>query len=223
MRQRIAPLVIGIGTSGVAAIALVVIAVVSSRDDSDGKYVMGVFSSVVPVFATWVGAVIAFYFSSESFRIAAQAAGAQQTTGDNSALADPARMIPYEKITKIELPAGQNDGAVAGALGMDKVRALFGDTITRVMVFDAKRHALYVLRKKLDDASAQTVADYLALGHNAVDAKSFRTLPWSATVADGVRTLKLYKTFDIFLTDHGADDEPVRGWVPDDKIAKNGL
>ncbi|MFD2053541.1 hypothetical protein ACFSQT_10690 [Mesorhizobium calcicola] len=219
-RQRIAPLVIGIGTSGIAAIALAAIVAVNTKD-TDGKYVIGVFSSVLPVFATWVGAVIAFYFSNESFRIAAQAAGAPGMTADNGALTGPARMIPYEKITKIELPSTLDKSAIAdaNALGMDKVRALFGDTISRIIVFDAKRRAIYVLRKKLDDTSAKTVADYMAIKQNTADAKNFRILPLSATVADGVRTLELYKTLDIFITDHGAADEPVTGWVPDDKLA----
>ena len=35
---------------------------------------MGVFTAVLPVFATWVGTVLAFYFSNKSFRQAAKAA-----------------------------------------------------------------------------------------------------------------------------------------------------
>jgi hypothetical protein len=219
-RQRIAPLVIAIGTGGIAAIALVAIVAVKANE-RDAKYVMGVFSSVLPVFATWVGAVIAFYFSNESFRIASQAVGSSGTQVDIGPLTGPARMIPYEKITKIQLASTLETSALAdaGALSMDKVRSLqTGDTISRVIIFDSKKRAIYVLRKKLDDAKLATVADYLKFNQNAADAKNFRMLPASATVADGLRALDLYKTLDIFVTDHGTIDEPVSGWVPDDKL-----
>lgn len=44
-------------------------------------------------------------------------------------------------------------------------------------------------------------------------------LPISATVADGLRTLDLYKTLDILIIGRGGADEPVKGWVADDKLA----
>ena len=66
---------------------------------------------------------------------------------------------------------------------------------------------------------ATTVGEYLAKDERRADATNFRFLPKLATVGDGRRTLKLYSTVDIFITDHGSPTEPVRGWVADDRLA----
>lgn len=216
VRQRLAPMVIGIGTAGIVVIALVVITAISRKDDK-GQAVLSIFTTILPVFATWVGAVIAFYFSNESFRIAAQAAGAPGMSGDNDPITGPGRFIAYEKITKIVVPSTESH-AQADQLEMEGVRKNFSDSITRLIIFDDKKRVVYIIRKKLDDGKAATVADYLRLARNAADAINFRMLPSSATVADGIRSLSLYKTLDIFISDTGRSDDPVLGWVTDDKL-----
>lgn len=224
MRYRIAPLVISLGAGGTILIALITIGLIASADANEqfaAKESMNILSILVPVFSTWVGTIIAFYFSNESFRIAAQAAAGQGNTADNSPLNGSARMLPYEKLTKLELKTTVATGAVAEAKAIDmkSVRDKFSDTASRVIVFDANRRVLFVLRTKLDNKTVQTIEQYLKQNQNESDATNFRMLPISATVADGRRTLDLYKTLDIFITDHGGVDEPVKGWVPDDKLA----
>ena len=86
-----------------------------------------------------------------------------------------------------------------------------------IVVAPEKRVKL-ILRKKLDDGTAATVADYIKIGQNGPDAINFSFLPATATVADGRRLLTLFNTLDIFVTDHGMTGEPVTGWVTDDKL-----
>ena len=62
---------------------------------------LGIFGSVLPILATWVGTVIAFYFTNESFQQAMKA-----TAVATAGLRPPGpkvteRMIPFEKIAKI--------------------------------------------------------------------------------------------------------------------------
>ena len=56
------------------------------------------------MFATWVGTVIAFYFTNESFRQAAQSTreAVAARTSDAGRVTD--RMIPFEKVAKLVKP-----------------------------------------------------------------------------------------------------------------------
>lgn len=219
VRNRIAPLVIGIGAAGILALSIVVMLLVyNNADDNNRTVVMSVFTAVLPVFATWVGTVLAFYFSSESYRQAAQVA--RQQIGDLSdEEAITSRMFPYDKVTKLVL-GKDNTPADPKGIPMASVRKLFGDTITRVIIFDGEGRPVYIVRRSLDvPDDAVTVADYLGKDERLADATNFRFLPGNANVGDGRRALKLHGTKDLFVTDRGGPNESVRGWVPDDRLA----
>lgn len=82
MRGRIAPLVLSIGSIAIVALAAALMisfvllsyqqAYQSALVPKIDTLLTGVFSTVLPVVATWVGTVLAFYFGSENFRQAAQ-------------------------------------------------------------------------------------------------------------------------------------------------------
>lgn len=69
LRGKLAPLVIGIGTLGILVIAGGVTWGITenSGPSVDASVYMGILSTVVPVFATWVGAVIAFFSPTRAF------------------------------------------------------------------------------------------------------------------------------------------------------------
>lgn len=232
LRDRIAPLIIGIGTAGIVSIAVVVMLLLNfaTAEAIKGKLdtiMLSVFSTVVPVFATWVGTVIAFYFTNESFRQAAESTRSLMPAVEDEAITAPNRMIPFDKITKIVLGSAELTAPPEGTLAtspdgvaMADVRKRFGDTVSRVIVFSAEMKPLCIIRKKLDTVPTITlVGEYLKQDGNAADAANFRFLPAQATVEDGRRALRLYNTADIFVTDRGFPDEPVKGWVPDDRLA----
>ena len=99
LRSRMAPIVLGIGSAAIILLALglfIEFGVMEQNQDPNIKgkidtLLNGVFSSVLPVFATWVGTVIAFYFTNESFRQASQAAR-ENMAGSNDRL----RSIPVK-------------------------------------------------------------------------------------------------------------------------------
>ncbi|WP_395675213.1 hypothetical protein [Inquilinus sp.] len=228
IRMRLAPLVIGIGAGGICIVALATIIAIHSTDDPAIRskldtILMGVFSAVLPVFATWVGTVLAFYYTNESFRQAAESTmQLMQPTQDGGPIAD--RMIPYEKIAKVELPLLP---AAAGGAQIDKLDDIpmaavakpFSDAITRVIIFDKGKVPAAIIRKKLVDGKTyDKVGDYLAADGNAADAANFVFLPAKATVADGRRMLELHKTADIFVNDTGAPGKAVNGWVTDERL-----
>lgn len=224
-RARLAPLVIGIGTAGILVTAVAVIIMLAIKQAEANTY-LGIFSTVVPVFATWVGAVIAFFFTNESFREAARASNALR--GDPSEaepVTAPHRMIPFDKITGIILPESPTGTprdalALADAIALGTIRALYSNTVTRVIVFDRARFPLLIVRQKLAAglADEKTVADYRAKDSHAADAVNFRFIPENATVGQARQVLKTYGTVDLFITPTGRPDEPISGWLTDTQL-----
>jgi hypothetical protein len=195
LRSRIAPVVVAIGSVAIIVLALAVViafANIAVGDDNlKGKLdtlLLGVFTAVLPVFATWVGTVIAFYFTDASFRLAAQTAR-EATAAASQPREQPRvaeRMIPYEKIAKIVHPR-----ATARQISMTEVIAKLKEPVTRVIVFDdPSRQPVFVLRKKLiptswpPDGTGKVIDDYLQEngGTNAADAAQFDFVAQSATL-----------------------------------------
>lgn len=114
LRSRMAPIVLGIGSAAIILLALGLIIAFSilnqqkSVTDKFDTLLTGVFASVLPVFATWVGTVIAFYFTNESFRQAAQAARESTAPFTDRLRSIPARtaMIPRARMIVLQLPVG---------------------------------------------------------------------------------------------------------------------
>lgn len=245
LRGRLAPLVIGIGTGGILVVAVAVIIGITlgaERKPDAGVY-LGIFSSVVPVFATWVGAVIAFFFTNESFRQAAQASGALRgDASETEPITAPTRMIPLGKITSIVLGAPKAHAAETSAdlirtpeagsgtyateleeVEMADLLWMFSNqTVTRLIIFDPKMRPVAVIRKKLvpaDLAADASLKAYFDSGQNRADALNFRWIPETATVGQGREVVRLYKTADLFVSQTGQPEEPIKGWVPDDRLA----
>jgi hypothetical protein len=120
LRSRMAPIVRRIGSAAIILLALGLIIEFGILDVQPGDntqnvvrpkidtLLTGVFASVLPVFATWVGTVLAFYFTNESFRQAAQAAR-DTTAGLTDRLrAIPARTatVPRARMVVLQLPTG---------------------------------------------------------------------------------------------------------------------
>jgi hypothetical protein len=246
LRGKLAPLVVGIGTVGILVVAGGVtwgITTQSPDGTVDPSVYLGILSTVVPVFATWVGAVIAFFFSNESFRQAAIAAGATSgSSSDAEPVTSPARMISVEKITSITLggpkPLAASKAADTNAPAAHPTAApqlyparfedvllvdvanLLGNTVTRVVVFEKHRAVKAVLRGRLIPAhvAGDTVQKYLDHEGNRSDAFNFSMLPETATIGDARAMARVFKLADIFITKTGQKDEPIKGWLPDDRL-----
>jgi len=244
LRGKLAPLVIGIGTLGILVIAGGVTWGITenSGPNVDASVYMGILSTVVPVFATWVGAVIAFFFSNESFRQAAIAAGASTgPSSDAEPVTSATRMIPVDKITAITLggpkpmdDAKQETGGAAGApspapqlypVNLDDVLLadavkLLNNTVTRVIVLDKNQVVKAVLRHRLvpPHGPDDKLPKYFDHERNRSDSVNFNMLPESATIGDARAMARVFKLADIFVTKTGQRDEAIKGWLPDDKL-----
>lgn len=220
LRDRIAPLIIGIGTVGIAAIAIVVLVVIYRSKQGDVPAAsQSIFTAVLPVFATWVGTVIAFYFTNESYRQAAQSNRALLTpSDDDEPITSHQRMIPYEKITKMVTGV---DGVPLDPkqIAISDVRVKFSDTVSRLIIFSDQKKPLYIIRKKhLENVTPATLENYLDMDGYLVDATNFAFIAAQLTVGDARRQARMLGTVDLFVTDRGTALEPIKGWVTDDKL-----
>ena len=159
LRDRLAQNVVVIGTVGIGVTALLVIVAVSAAYwGKDSAVVnstsLSIFTATLPVFSTWVGTVLAFYFSNESFKQAAGAALAQSGGVDLQPITTPGTMIPFEKIIRFELKSADVQGKalkdLPGLIKLADIRTLFQPPgVTRVVVFDDRKRPLYVIRHEL--------------------------------------------------------------------------
>ncbi|MER9870818.1 hypothetical protein NKJ35_27195 [Mesorhizobium sp. M0136] len=234
MRQRIAPIVLTVGTLAITALSALLIVVFWQLGTATGpenvirtkldSILMSIFTATLPVFATWVGTVLAFYFTNESFKQASEAALLAANPPNAHLPFASSRMIPYEKIAKFEV----DRGGVRTTLVSD-VFSRFNDQTTRVIVFDKARSPIFVIRRKnipadwIDEAGklkaqALTIDDYLKIGNNAADAVQFGFIPQGASVEQALRALKDSQSDDLFVTATGQKTDPVIGWLTNDRL-----
>jgi hypothetical protein len=238
LRDRIAPIVLVIGSVAIVVLALglagafVVLATEAPVKDKIDSLLMGIFTAVLPVFATWVGTVIAFYFTNESFRQAAQATR-EATLGATASERAIDRMIPYDRIAKVEIAVR----ADVRKESLERILPLFNDNITRVIVFEkAAKSPIFILRKNsppmpqdwlpfdaaaaVHPAKGKTIEDYVQAngGQNIHDAQRYGFIAETASVeAARAEILKAGGT-DLFVTATGQKSEPVLGWIPADRL-----
>lgn len=240
LRDRIAPVVLGVGSAAIVALSLgLIIAFTRLASDSNSdvakkidSLLMGVFTAVLPVFATWVGTVIAFYFTNESYRAAAENAR-EAALGAQPAARVSDRMIPYEKIAKIEI-----ERAEVRTIPMDRVVSMFNDNTTRVIVFDKSRQPVFVLRRRsppmpkdwlnedgtfnTETLKGKTINDYLQFAGNADDAARYGFVAETDTLERARSEMLAARSVDLFVTKSRQKTEAVLGWLPDDKLKQDG-
>jgi hypothetical protein len=226
VRTRIAPLVLSLGSIAIVSLALVLViaftvlavtenaAVAGSVD----TLVMGVFGAVLPIVATWVGTVIAFYFTNDAYRQAAQSTRETMTGFAGSRPKVTSLMIPYDKIEKILVPTRTE----ADRKTMVDIRAHWTPLISRVFIFEEpKKNPIYVIRKRYSEKlqDADDITKYRSQSPEiAADSKSYGFLAETATVDEAKRAILEHRYEDVFVTRTGQPTEEVLGWISDDMV-----
>ncbi|MEK7996356.1 MAG: hypothetical protein AAB403_21360, partial [Planctomycetota bacterium] len=257
LRSRIAPLILSIGSIAIVLLALGLIIAfvflatgtgaipqVSSKID---VLLTGVFTSVLPVVATWVGTVLAFYFGSENFRQAAQntrevLASQQKATNKITDL-----MVPFERIARVN---ADNDAGALKTKMLDVIH-MMSEAATRIIVFNKDTQTpLYIIRSTIppmpkgwlgpdfkttkitnglkDDEKTpkepgefKYISDYLAADKNKEDATNFRFISADATTEDVLALMAKDRVDDVFITKDGQGTSRVLGWVTASSLRKS--
>jgi hypothetical protein len=234
LRGRLAPYVLTIGSIAVVLLALVLIIgfiVVAQLDTNTGgqagpvknkldTLVMGVFATVLPVLATWVGTILAFYFGSENFRQAAQNTRDALSATAGRTITDV--MKPYDRISRVEL-APNGDPATVTA---KEVVGKMSQATPRVIIFNSNRNPIYVIRASkmpanwitadYNEGSAitpdLTIQSYLS-PENKADAEKRTFIADSETPEATLAAMVKKGVDDVFVTKDGQDTSPTLGWA----------
>ncbi len=199
-----------------------------------------VFNMVVPLIGTWIGTVIAYYFSGENFERASQSVQRmvdQVVVERLRGIAARDAMIARGSMKVIHLAAGDDGSGVPLKAGM---LDLLKPPVTRLPVLDDKGLIKYIIHQSLVfrfvtektieaagaakpfDVTTQTLKHFLDHpGVLDVVAKTMGFLRPDATLADAKARMEAVPGCqDVFITEDGTQATPVQGWLTNVEIAK---
>ncbi|HTS38459.1 MAG TPA: hypothetical protein VMH04_22485 [Candidatus Solibacter sp.] len=218
--------------TSVATLAILVIHYAADKEDA-GTRVLG---SVLPLLGTWVGTVLAYYFSKENFEAATKSVTdlAKQITPQEKLKSTPAnlKMIPKAQMFSKSLAADKlklND--LLSELESQKKG-------NRVPILGDKGEAQYILHRSIIDkfivgltrqgksateVAALTVQDLLNQDQGLRRmAQAFGVVRQDASLADAAEVMnKIDDCQDVFITQTGARDEAVLGWITNVILQEN--
>lgn len=215
--------------SGIVLLTLVVLTVYLSGDRGDAA--KDVMNAVLPLIASWVGTVLAYYYSRENLNAATRNATemARELTGSEKLKTLLVRdtMTPRTRIDSMNvsdttplrdviaylkqrgrqrLPLFGDDGAVRWIVHLSTINDLLGQAALE----GKSGHDLTFADLVADPVRRKMLSD------------SFVVVSEAATLADAKAALEQVRgREDVFVTRTGNRDEPVLGWITDNSIARH--
>lgn len=232
-RRRLAFWIIIASILGIAVVAG--LAIVFSGAEERAETTRLVFTSMLPLFGTWVGTVLAFYFSRESLEAATQSTidtlRLSGTLNDRSPVSQV--MVPASNMTAITLGAGETAESISLHDVFSQMRS---SGRRRIPILDTSSKALYLvhdstinqfassLGKNPADKGAftETMGDLLADADLRSLVEAFGFVSQDAVVADARAAMRAIDgANDVFVTVTGQKSEPVIGWVTNTDLAES--
>lgn len=222
---------IGTASLGVFGIILAIVYVIKNSMDEAKDTLQFVFTALLPLWGTWIGTVLAFYFSKENFESAnknVRELVAQVNSGDKlKGVKVTDVMMPYDKIKKKELNVADNEDVLVVKDLYDEVIA---SKIRRSLIFKDGLIALALHKSILSDFilrnNAGTIADMKKDPDkdikNAIN-NGAPTISKDATLLDAkVLMDNLPGCQDVFVTETGKKTEKVLGWISNVDVFNHG-
>lgn len=242
-RERIAKIVamfVLISTGAIAIIGIIMIWT-DTKDDKKFDHFKDILSTLLPLWGTWIGTVLAYYFSKDNFQAAN--ASVQQIVDKLTSEKKLEKvkaidvMIPKDKLIKIELTPGQNPLSLTLH---ECIKYVEDNKIKRVILLDSNGVAKYAIHRDLisyfitskimggaTDVSNLTLQDMhdgnVGDIQNTID-NSVRFISENANLLEAKNIMQQNKTCqDVFITKNGKADEPVLGWITNVTITENSI
>jgi hypothetical protein len=233
---EIAKWVLGISGAGILLVAVVALwGAYRSGATQFQQTSQLVFNSLLPLLGTWVGTVLAYYFSKKNFESASNSVERMVTlTTEQKLRALPVdeEMIRPSDIVLQRIPPGKTPDDVL----LKDLLAKLGGNITRIPIVDDRGAVLYIVHQSglYRFLSEQALAgmstadiEKLTLQNLADDAeiKNWITnivfIPEQSSVADAKRRLEEQKGCqDLIVTRTGSPSEPMLGWMTNVEIGR---
>lgn len=212
--------------SAVAITALAVAAIVINSQNA-----MPIFNIILPVFASWVGTVLAFYFGRENFESANQQVRemVQRLTPEQRAKAPVTSVMrSLFNTAYFQIPEGKSDQGVK----LSELIAKFGGNVSRLPVIAADNRPRYMIHEssidkyiasggKQEDTLEKFIDTQKKAGFDFGVNKGFVVVSERTTLADAKRKMEETPSCqDIFITKGGSPDEAVTGWISNMRLGK---
>ena len=225
---------------GITAISIVgiillgIVIILTSADQQRSETAKTLMATVLPLFGSWVGTVLAFYFSRENFESANRSVAAlvKQITPEEKLQSIPVKevMLPKDKLYFKRLPADQLK-LVETRDEMKKLKR------NRLPILDADDHPKYMIH-------VSAINEYLASQALIKPPVDLNSLTLQKLLDDDAELKQLFETAfavvkedvnlaickqamdliqgcqDIFVTKNGKRDEPILGWLTNVMIAE---
>jgi hypothetical protein len=236
LRQRywLAMTVLGVSAAGIIGLAF--IGLCSTCFEWERKDLFDkIFAALIPLFGTWVGTILTFYFTRENFDAANRSMQqmVKQLTPDErlKSIAVKTAMIPRNKMV-VQTVADNNDAAVH----FDALQAMLRPPVTRIPVLNSDDSPRYVVHESMIYkfvaehsvpatgfvAAQHTLADLVADPTIGPMIKLFGLVSVNGTLADAKREMeKVPGAQDVFVTEDGSSNKPVLGWLTNVDITTN--
>jgi hypothetical protein len=226
-RELIALIVIAASIVIIAVICW--IAISSAEADKVSATAEKMLTIVLPVLATWVGAVIAFYFGRENFESAQ--AHVRELVGSMPSGTTPSAAV-FTVMRKLE-DTTHIKGSDAGKLQIVMVKAHFAGNVTRLLIINDASAAMYVIHKSsIEEFENEGGKATATLNTFLSDRKSkknlsfgpgfgFVTVSKDVTIDDAKQSLESAPGCrDIIVTETGDSKEPVLGWISNTRLGR---
>jgi hypothetical protein len=232
----IARWVLGISGSAILLIAfLVLVGAYQNGEESFFQTSQLVFNSLLPLLGTWVGTVLAYYFSRKNFESASNSVERMVTMTTEQKLQQlivDQEMWRLSEITLFRIPKNKT----AGDIQLKEIVAKLGGKVTRIPIVNDDSVILYILHQsslykfygekalankpdsKLDEFTLQDLV-------NDKELKNWVTnivfLSEKATVAEAKKQMEHQSGCqDVVVTKSGNKDEPMLGWMTNVDIGR---
>lgn len=214
--------------SALAIIALGGLAIWLSGDKPNTA--QNIFNMTLPVFASWVGTVLAFYFGRENFESANEKVRQlidKLSPEERASAPISSIMRGAAETALVKLAADKDESKTT----LKEMRALLVGSISRLPVVDAAGAPRYIVHgssidRYLADGGKddQTLADLLKkLAPNGEfgPRKGFALARPEETIAAAkARMDAVAGCQDILITADGSEKQPLRGWVSNVRLGK---
>jgi hypothetical protein len=234
------------GTILIAVVGIVFAGVaLSVDDDAKVKTAFGmlqyIFGALLPLWGTWIGTVLAYYYSKQNFDSANRSIQkiVDKFTSEQKLESVKAKDVMIARARLITQKLSKAEGLSKFNLKEDCLDFIEKNKIKRIVILDEQDRAKYVVHRDLisyfitneilqgRSVSGYTLEDMYAKGSQEIRDtmdNSVKFISEQANLLEAKQIMMKYKNCrDVFVTLNGIASEPILGWITDVTISENSI
>jgi CBS domain containing-hemolysin-like protein len=221
---------LALGITGIAMIGIVILggAVILAKE-AEGNKAQMVLNAVLPLFGTWVGTVLAFFFARDNFESASRNAREFMTTQEKlQSLPVTSAMTPRDKMEVVKEPDNPSLIEKLDELekrGIKRLPILSQDNYPKALIFkDGIFNYLYRGDKPRSDEDLKTLTMQNLLDEQSNLSQPYGIVGEQSTLADAQEAMrKKTGCHVVFVTKSGRENDVVIGMLTNRDIAEKAI